>query len=273
MVSRTPPARRRRRERGFALVLVLGALPVLAMLGSQVRLAARTELRLAANVREAATREAAADGAIRGAVFHLVAGDWQADGVVRRVRVGTLDVDVRVEDERGKVNPSIAPLALLRALLLTLGVPFGRADSLAAAIVDYRDGRPDPSPHGAKAEAYRAAGKAYGPSGLPFQRLDELRLVLGMGDDAYLLLLPYLSLYNGQGIDMASADPVVRAAFHLAGPYGGYFKPMEVVGTLVASVVATPVGGGMERRAVARVYDAGTPDQAFEMVEWSTRRP
>ena len=263
---------RRPGERGFALVLVLGALPVLAMLGSQVQLSSRTEVRLAANVRDAATREAAADGAIRGAVFRLVAGEWEADGAARRVRVGSVDVDVRVEDERGKVNPSVAPIALLRALLLTLGLPFARADALAAATVDYRDGRPDASPHGAKAAEYRAAGKAYGPSGLPFQRLDELRLVLGMTDDAYRLMLPYLSLYNSQGIAMPAADPVVRAAFHLAGPFGGYFKAMEVATTLIATVVATPVGMGLERRAVVRVYDAGTPDQAYEIVEWSTRR-
>ncbi len=273
-MARREPGQQRdgKREGGFALIVVLGALPVLAMLGSVVQLSGRSEVLLAGNLREAATQTAAADGAIREALFHLVAGDWAADGAVHVVRIGMHVVPVRIEDESGRINPGLAPPALLRALLLTLGVEPGRAQSLAACIFDFRDAGETPSPHGAKAAAYRAAGKLYGPSGLPFQWLDELRLVLGMTDDLYELLLPHLSVHVGEAIDLAHADPVVRAAYRMAGPNGGYPTPRAAGGAFVATISTVPLGGsGSGREASVRVYDASSPDQAYEVLDWTTQ--
>jgi general secretion pathway protein K len=267
--------RRRRGERGFALLIVLGAMPMLAMLGTEVQLSGRTEVALAENERAAAVDLAAADGAIREAVFRLVAGTWGADGTTRMLRVGGRSVAIRIVDEAGLINPNVAPRPLLQALLLTVGVEPIEAQTLADCIFDYRSPGDAPSPHGAKMPAYRAAGKTYGPSGVPFQRLDELRLVLGMTDDIYRRVLPYLSLYTGQGIDLIHADPVVRTAYRLAGPNGGYLRPMPLGNVLVARIVARVAGGGgvsPARQATVRVFDDEMTDASYEIADWTSQR-
>ena len=109
-----------RRERGFALLLVLWSMALLALLGAHVVATGRAELQLAGNLRGAAAAEAAADGAVHAAIFHLLDASpqrWLPDGMAREMALpgGALAV-VRVESEQGKVNPNLASLPLMRAL-------------------------------------------------------------------------------------------------------------------------------------------------------------
>jgi general secretion pathway protein K len=60
-----------RRSRGFALLLVLWVLVLIAFLVAQVTAAGRTELRIAGNLYANAAAEAALEGAVNEAVFHL----------------------------------------------------------------------------------------------------------------------------------------------------------------------------------------------------------
>lgn len=271
---RRPEHRRRRGQRGFALLIVLGALPMLAMLGTIAQLSGHSEVVLAGNLRGAATLQAAADGAIRAGIFHLVEGSWAADGSVHVVRVGDRDIDVRIQSEASLINPNVAPQALLQALLVTLDVEPIQAQALAACIFDWRSPGDDPSPHGAKTPAYKAAGKAYAPPGVGFQRLDELRLVLGMTDGIYRRILPYMSLYTGAGIDLIHADPVVRIAFQLAGKNGGYLKPMAPDNFLVARLYARAsdaAGSSPVRQATVRIFGLDDRDESYRVEEWGTR--
>src|ERR1700752_666316 len=113
-----------RRQRGFALLIVLWTLVLLTLLGTQILARGHGEAQLAGNLRGAAAAEAAADGAIEEAIFHLLDGSsrrWLADGAVHLIRFPSATVEVRIEDEAGKVNPNLASPALLRALLGRLG--------------------------------------------------------------------------------------------------------------------------------------------------------
>ena len=169
------------REGGFALLVVLWSLALLALLGTHVVATGRSEVQLAANLRGAAAAEAAADGALFQAVFHLLDPSprrWWPDGVSREIALpGGAAATVRVESEQGKVNPNLAPAPLLQALLLPLGVEPRAAASLAASILDWRTAGQRPRPDGAKEPQYRAAGRDYAPPGRPFESLDELGLV------------------------------------------------------------------------------------------------
>lgn len=73
------------RDRGFALLIVLWAVVLLALLATRLMAAGRTELQLSANLRGAAEAEAAADGAVQEAMFHLLnpSDAWRADGADR----------------------------------------------------------------------------------------------------------------------------------------------------------------------------------------------
>ena len=124
------------RQRGFALLVVLWSMALLALLGAQLTGAGRTEAQIARNLRASAGVEAAADGAVQEAIFHLLASGearWGADGVLRRWRIGEAAVEVRIFSESGKLNPNRAPIAVMAALLRRLGAEPRRAGQVAAA--------------------------------------------------------------------------------------------------------------------------------------------
>src|ERR1700761_3167566 len=91
-----------RRQRGFALLVVLLAMGFLALLGTQLVAAGRTDTRLADNMRQAAVLQAAADGAIAHTMFAMaVAHDaaFRPDNLPRRIMEGSVPVVVQVQNE------------------------------------------------------------------------------------------------------------------------------------------------------------------------------
>lgn len=267
-------AGRTRTERGFALLIVLWTMGLLALLGTHLAATGRGETELASNLRNAASAQAAADGAVFGAVFHLLdagRGGWAANGDARELRLPGGVAEVRVESEAGKVNPNTASVELMAALLRRLGADANTAADVAAAIADWRFPSADPRPHGAKAPQYRAAGRDYGPPNAPFETLDELGLVLGMTPDLLARLMPHLSLYNPGDPDPSQADPVVAQAIkdatgQAAGPVANERRP----GTRVVSITATVLGAGgarFTRRAIVRVGQA-SDGGLYRILRW-----
>ena|SRR5262249_24006792 len=72
------------RNRGFALLIVLWTLVLIAFVIAHVTATARSELRIAGNLKANAVAQAAADGAIYEAIFNLADPRqdqrWLADG-------------------------------------------------------------------------------------------------------------------------------------------------------------------------------------------------
>lgn len=251
------------RERGFALLLVLWAMVLLSLIGTRIAASGRAEAQLAANVRDAAATQAAADAAIQEAAFHLLdapARRWAADGSERRLAMpGGVGVAVRVESEEGKVNPNLASAALLAALLHEVGTDTRTAGLVADGILQWRfpwgrAGTSDPV-----LSAYQAAGLSYGPAGAPFRSLDEVGAVLGMTPDLLARLRPFLSLFADTEPDPASASPPVLAAMRAAEgdvpvAASAPAAPPTVVG--VTAVAAGPNGTRFARHAVLRLGDA-----------------
>jgi general secretion pathway protein K len=197
------------RQRGFALLIVLWSLALLALLGTQLLATSRQDTQLARNLFDTAVLEAAANGAAQHAIFSVLDSSsrrWNPDGAVHTVRLGRAEVAVQVEDEADKVNPNVASVELLQALLLQVGADPATAATVAASIVEWRlassvPGRPSPI-----AARYAAAGRDYAPSGTPFISLDELGDVLGMTPHLLARLRPHLTV--------ASTDADPNAATH-----------------------------------------------------------
>ena len=258
---------------GFALLLVLWSLVLLSLLITQLTASGRSEARLALNLRTNAVAEAAADGAIREAVFHVIdasAAHWSANGQPHEIRVPGAYVAVRIESEAGRVNPNTAQPELLSALLHAAGADTRTAGSIAMAIVDWRFPGDQPRQGGAKLPQYRSAGRDYGPPGTPFETLDELGLVLGMTPELLARLTPHLTLYHEGDPDPASADPVVLAALR------------ETLGTLPATsqrfdettlaITATALGENNSRfvrRAIVRIGTGRGNGSLYEVLSWS----
>lgn len=257
-------ADREARQRGFALLIVLWTMALLALLGTQIVAAGRSDAQRARNLRAAAVVEAATDGAVQQAIFHLLEQRWVADGAMHIVRLGPVAVAIRIEDEGGKVNPNIASETLLRALLAQVGVVPARAASLAAAIVDWRTDTAQPLPFGAKAPQDAAAGLDYAPPGADFRSVDELAAVLGMTPALLARLQPHMTVFSDADPDASTRDPVVAAA--LGDP--AQVPAVGLGGVQTVTVTAEgngPEGGASTRRVVVRT-NAQADRHTYEML-------
>ena len=253
-------------DEGFALLIVLWAMVLLTLLVTQLTAAGRTELQLAANLRSAAAAEAAADGAVNAAVFHLLdpADPWLADGVDRPLRVPGGRAVVRIDDEAGKINPNTASPELLRALLRRCDADSRTADSIALAIVDWRF----PSSQGRSgAPQYRAAGRDYGPPGAPFRSVADLGAVLGMTPALLSRLEPNVSIFTDADPDPAAAPPVVRQAIQdvRGATAGARRRPPRTVS--ITARVTGDAGGRFVRRAAIRLGNT-LKEPLFQILTW-----
>lgn len=258
---------------GFALLIVLWTLVLLALMVTQLTAVGRGEARLAHNLRTDAVLQAEADGALYEAVFHVIDASnrhWAPDGTPHRLRLAHGTAEIRIDNQAGKLNPNGASLDLLRVLLRELGADPHSAEGLAAAILDWRTPGQIPRPLGAKAPQYRAAGLEYGPPGAPFQSLDELHLVLGMTPDLLARLRPLLSIYQPGDPYRPLIDPVLAQAIRDLGEEAGDLDLDTPRDTLVVAITATVTGtngGRFARRAIVTIGGqfGGTP---YKVLTW-----
>jgi general secretion pathway protein K len=267
-----------RRDRGFALLIVLWTLVLIAFLVLHLTASGRTEIRIADNLVDNAVAAAAADGAISEAIFNLSNPRpdqrWPLDGAAHSMTIGDSRVTVRLADEAARINPNLASPVLIEALLRAVGSDPATAQRLAAAIADWVGSATTAQPQAALFAEYRAAGLDYGPPGSPLEGLDELGQVLGMTPALLAALRPHLTLYGPPEPDPVGADPVVAAALALipqltqaSSAIGA--SPQDV---LTVRITASSLGPGnvrVTRTAIVRV--GSTLPQGYVVLAWGRR--
>jgi general secretion pathway protein K len=204
-------------QRGFALPSVLWAAMILAAIAASIIATARSETRLTHFRYLTAQRRAIADGAINIALLQLAAASPESqppvDGTFFTIGFAGDAVAMRAEDESGKIDLNEAQEALLRRLLVAVGVDALAAQSLTDKILDWREAGIGRRLNGAKIADYRDAGFAYGPRGGPFAAVAELRLVMGMTGALFDRIAPSLTVYSQTPwVDPQFAPPDVLAA-------------------------------------------------------------
>ena len=216
----------RRRSGGFALLVVLWTLVLIAFIVARLTASGRTEIRIAGNLVADAVTEAAGDGAIFTAIFNQLDPSpdqrWPLNGQAHELMIGGTRVLVQLDDEAGRINPSTASPELVEALLRTTGSDPESAHRLAVAIGQWVGSTPvtpvtpvtpgTTRPQNSVPADYQAAGLDYGPPGEPLETLDELGRVLGMTPTVLAAIRPHLTLFGPPQPNPASADPVVAAA-------------------------------------------------------------
>ncbi|MGI4950565.1 MAG: general secretion pathway protein GspK [Janthinobacterium lividum] len=240
----------RRADRGFALVIVLWALVLLTLIGTQITAAGRSEAVLAANLRAAATAQAEADGWVFETILRLLgqaAGPWPPPPGPRVIDAPGLRATIRLGSEDGKLDLNSAAPERLAALLQALGVDARQADTLALNITLWRF----PSARSAEqARSYRQAGLGYAPPEEPFQSLTELSLVLGMTPELFTRLAPYVTVYHEGEPDPRAAAPLLRGLLPPPAQQG----PLRPGRTAVIEVEVEMAGGRRaSRRAIIRL--------------------
>jgi general secretion pathway protein K len=264
-------------DRGFALLLVLWTMALLAFLAAQVTGAGRAETRVAAALRTGAQLQEAADAAVYETIWHMLngAGDyWPPTAGVRVIREDAVPVVVTIFDQRGKLDVNQSPPALLQALFSLLGAGQEAAKTVANAIADWRSQQPAGTDNETPlASAYRMDGRAWGPAGQEFQRLDELQLVLGMTPALYAASLPYLTLGLEQGPWQSYASPVVLAAIakakHDSNLTVDFGDPRGPVVLLIEAHAAGAEGAAFTRRVLFRLDGSlSGPAWKYRILGW-----
>ncbi len=200
------------RARGVALILVMWIMALMAILLGSFALIAHTENLEARHMLDMTTARYDAIAGVERAVFELRNPDatarWIADGRAYEFPYEGALVHVEVTNESGKIDINVADGTILIPLLQSVGVDPARAEELADAIQDWRDGDDIPRPHGAEAPQYAQAGLDYGPTNKPFQVVSEVQQVLGMTYDIYRRIEPAITVYSNSRIPNAAFAPI-----------------------------------------------------------------
>gem|GEM_PF-482873 len=265
------------RERGFALLIVLWAMVLLALLGAQVTGAGRAETQLATALRSGAQLRAAADGAVYETIWHMLDGGgdfWPPSAMTRVLNEPAGRVVVTVTDERGKLDVNQVPPGYLQSLFSILGADKDTATNVANAVADWRSQQPagggTDSP---LTQQYVSAGRSWGPAGAEFQRLDDIQLVLGMTPALAKAAKPYLTLALEQGPWMKYAGPVVLAALAKAKHDSGLsVEDADPRGPVVLRIEAHAVGSNgaaFTRRVLFRLDGTlSGPGWRYRILAW-----
>jgi len=207
----------RSRKQGIALLTVLWAVVMISLIATTFLRDIRTQAQLARNGLDVAQARALADAAVHRAVYavsELAFEDrWRADGRVYRWSFADGVVRISIRDETGKVDLNAAPEALLRGLFLAAGATDESAAALADAVADFRDSDDLRRPNGAEDADYEAADLERGAKDAPFDKVTELRTVIGMTVELYERVAPAVTVYSGlPTIDPLSAPPLALLA-------------------------------------------------------------
>jgi general secretion pathway protein K len=246
---------RRRGQQGAVLLLVLLVLMLISVLILSWAQEWRMELRLASNYREAGQCRRLAEGGVYYALGKLVAAKiaemslnrgpnaaypaptqqnlWLGDQNTRELKLPAGLVQVRLEDEGGKINLNRAPGDLLLRLFSALGMPTNQIPTMVDSILDWRSKDDDPRPYGAKSNFYLRLEPPYVAKLAPFETVEELSWVHGFeGSQAISRLGEWLTVQSASlGVNINTAPREVLQAAGL---------PPEALGAIIAARQTMP---------------------------------
>lgn len=205
------------RNQGFAMILVIWSLILLASLAAGFAEAVRHQSRSAADLAATARAEAATTAALHVTVLALDRQRdsdrrWRADGQPHAIDSPTAQLSVRVFAENGRIDLNQSPIEPLSGLFAQL-FPGRNPEALAAALIDWRDSDDEAAAGGSEQTAYARAGFAYAPANRPLHSVDELSQIMGFDNTMVATARPFLTVHSRQPrINARSADPRVLAA-------------------------------------------------------------
>ena len=205
-------------QRGIALVLVIWMATLLTVVAASFAFSARTDALVIRNSISIARAEAAADAGVTRAVWENYRIDnspeqWRRDGAPHEWTFDDAIVRIELRDESARIDINTASDALLRGLMVSVGLADEEATRLVDAIADWRDPDSFKRPFGAEESDYQAAGLSYGPANTPFQAIEEIQLVLGMRPDIFRRIAPMITVYSRQtGVATGAATREVLLA-------------------------------------------------------------
>lgn len=222
-------------EAGTVLLLVILVLALISVLVLSWAQEWRTELRLAANFREAHQCRRLAEAGVYYALGKLVStkieeaarlnpaaaqgmegmpAAWQGDQKPHRLELPGGWAEIRVADEAGKINLNRAQEQILLNLFTILGFSPTRVRTMVDSIQDWRSRGAAPRPYGAKSDYYLRLDPPYVAKNSNFEVVEELAWVRGFENSPIIpRLCDWLTVQEmATGINVNTAPlPVLRA--------------------------------------------------------------
>jgi general secretion pathway protein K len=201
-----------RKEKGIALVMVLWITILVTVTSGAYALMARVD-QLEANALLSGTRaRMIAEGGIHLTSVMLrdqnEATRMIADGRPYQQEIDGILLEIRVTDERGKLDINSVDEMTLQTLFVNNGMDITDAELLAAAVMDWRDLDEVERVNGAEYDTYMAAGLPTGPGNRPFMMNDELLQVLGMPFELYRAIEPGITVFSRSAVPDIAFAPV-----------------------------------------------------------------
>ena len=293
MAPRRPHRLHPERNAGAALLLVLWMIVLLTVLVGAFALTARVEHMQGQVLARGLAADSAARAGLEYAIHRLTLADprlqWRPDGRPYVWQYAGAQIEVRITDERGKLDLNEADATLLSGLLRALGSDPGEATRLAGAIIDWRDRDSLSQPSGgAEDDEYAAAGRDYGAKDAAFESIAELQQVLGFTPALYAKIAPCVTVYGRAGRpDPAFAPAPVLDAMGMDGErIVGQRAIPDMLGDprKAGTGVTGGVGGGgtysidsraqlvdgrrSRLRAVVRTDAPGVPGAVYTALHW-----
>jgi general secretion pathway protein K len=205
------------RERGFALLLVIWVLTILAVLAAGFAASTRSETRLARNLLEAARARAWAEAGIARATASLLEVDprarWPADGTPQAMRFDGADISVKIEDEDGKIDLNLAPTELLAGLCAEIGIADDTCAGLVEGVTARRRAATPAAAPGIQAPRFGAPAAKPDRQSAAFTTVEELCQLPALDPASFARLRPFVTVYaQSERIDPAVAPREVLLA-------------------------------------------------------------
>ena len=236
------------------VILILALISVLILSWAQEW---RTELRLAANYREAHQCRRLAEAGVYYALGKLVsikveeAGRlqqalsvggptaegrptaWQGDQRPYLLELPGGWAEIRVADEGGKINLNRSPENILLNLFTVLGFSPAKVRTMVDSIQDWRSRGDAPRPYGAKSDYYLSLDPPYVAKNSNFEAVTELAWVRGFENNPLIpRLCEWLTVQGASmGVNVNTAPLQVLQAMGL---------PPEVCQTIIATRQTMP---------------------------------
>jgi Tfp pilus assembly protein PilX len=254
-----------RGDDGFALVIVLALMVLLAMVSAILANAVKAHIRSAASFQAETNVRALAESAVAAVMMDLKRNTSKlsartAQATHREPVLCTFGnrslVAVRIIDPAGRVDLNAASPALLQALMIGLGADAGSAKGITKSIEERRASW-------AKTNVARRA--KFDPPPQPFETEEAIRQVDGVTPRLANAMLPYTTVYSGlSGIDPSAAEPELLDL--LAADAGSALAPNMVgnssrLSYIITIGVRSAAGGSYGLETVMRA----TGDKRFPM--------
>jgi general secretion pathway protein K len=253
------------KQRGFALIVVLNVVAILAGIALVAAEGGREGSRIAGNFRaELEDRSFAEAGFARaayGVAENQSSNRWILDGRFYAFDLLDRPVEIAIQDESGRLDLNTTDAATLAHAFGNVGIDPTSATILAGRIVDWRDVDSDRHLNGAENADYEAAGRPDLPPNMAFASLGELLDVLGMTNDVYLKIAPLVTVYASSGALNLDVAPVavLDATFGPNSPAVSQFMRRRVAAAGLATAISGEGGQSngltpMPESAVATTY-------------------